>query len=79
MKVAPPYMAKLKKPFRYENELRDLVKKLSEVNLKMEFKEELKAEKVNQNSDESLKTNGKHRSKSKGLKLDFKISRFDYN
>ncbi|MFO1446006.1 hypothetical protein KDN24_22940 [Bacillus sp. Bva_UNVM-123] len=62
----------LKKPFRYENELRDLVKKQSEINLKMEFKEELKDEKANKNSDEpSLKTSRNHRSKSKGLDLDF--------
>lgn len=62
----------LKKPFRYENELRELVKKQTELNLKMEFKEELEAENANQISDEpSLKTSRNHRSNSKGLDLDY--------
>lgn len=71
----------LKKPFRYENELKDLVKKQSELNLKMEFKGQLEIENTHQNSDErlvtvnitesSLNTSDKHRSsKSKGLDLD---------
>ncbi|KYD11458.1 hypothetical protein B4102_2186 [Heyndrickxia sporothermodurans] len=45
----------LKKPFRYENELQELLKKQSELNLKMEFKGQIVEDNNDKSTDSELK------------------------